>query len=192
MNLTISTDVLKGTSFDWNKILKEVAVYTIDHIWESVNGTDIKWSLTPKFPACQTFEFKDYFPKQKPLQIFLYFNPIENLAVDLYLEDKNFVLSRTLKSTLLAYSGPKITLISLNEFMRIRMMVNVIQTIDPELDTKKNCTNYPNENFKSYRDCDRQFVYDKMKNTFGLMPFWATDDLNEVTNMRYIYSLVHY
>ena len=176
--------MLKGISFDWKKILKRVRVYTTDYIFKDVNGTDIRWSLTPKFPACQTFEFDDYFPIQKPLEIFLDFNPIENFAVDLYLEDKNFVSHRTLKSALLAYSGPKITLESLTELMGIRMMVNVIQTIAPELDTKKNCTNYPNGNFKSYQDCDRQYFYDKMKNTFGLMPFWATDDLNEVTNMR--------
>ena len=176
--------MLKGISFDWKKILKKVKVLTIDYVNRYVNGTDIKWSLIPKFRACQTFEFKDYFPHQKILQIFFYFNPIENLAVDLYLEDKNFVLHRTLKSALLAYSGPKITFKSLTESKDIQIMLNVIQTIDSELDTKKNCTNYPNENFKSYQDCDRKFFYDKMKHGFGLMPFWAAYDLNEVTNTR--------
>ena len=31
---------------------------------------------------------------------------------------------------------------------------------------------------------DKKFVHEKMKQEFGIMPFWATDDLNEVTNMR--------
>ena len=163
-----------------------VQVYSIDHTDKYVKGSDIQWSLMPLYPACQTFKLDDYFPNLKPLQIFFYFNPIENLAFDLHLEDKNFILHRTLKSTLLAYSGPKITLESLTELMDIRMMVNVIQTIDSELDTKKNCTNYPNASFKSYQDCDRQFTNEKMKNRFGIMPFWATDDLNEVTNMRQV------
>ena len=161
-----------------------VGVVKTDYTWEDINGSDIRWSLTPKYPACQTFEFKDYFPNQKPLQIFFDFNPIENLAVDLHLEDKNFVLHRTLKSALLAYSGPKITMENLNENMYTEVMLNVIQTIDSDLDIKRNCTNYPNTNFKSYKDCDRQFFYDKMKNKFGIIPFWVTDDLNEVTNMR--------
>ena len=176
--------MLKGISFDWKKILKKVKVLTIDYVNRYVNGTDIKWSLIPKFRACQTFEFKDYFPHQKILQIFFYFNPIENLAVDLHLEDKNFVLHRTLKSALLAYSGPKITFKSLTESKDIQIMLNVIQTIDSELDIKQNCSNYPNTNFKSYKDCDRKSIYDKMKNSFGIIPFWATDDLSRVTNMR--------
>ena len=158
------TDVLKGVSFDWNKILKQVDVLTIDYMLESVNGTDLRWSLTPKYPACQTFEFKDYFPNQKPLQIYFLFNPMENLAVDLHLEDKNLVLQRPLKSALLAYSGPKITMENLNEITDTQVMLNVIQTINSELDGKQNCTNYPNINFKSYKDCDRQFFYDKIKN----------------------------
>merc|ERR1711879_1037310 len=77
-------------------------------------------------------------------------------------------------------------------FTDIHIMLNVIQTIDLELDTKKNCTNYPNENFKSYQDCDRQYFYDIMKNRYGLMPFWVTDDLNEVTNMSVYNGTSHY
>ena len=124
----------------------------MDYKYESVNGTDIRWSLTPKYPACRTFEFKDYFPNQKPLQIFFSFNQTENLAVDLHLEDKNFVLHRTLKSALLAYSGPKITFENLNEITYTQVILNLIQTIDSELDIKKDCTNYPNNKFKSYKD----------------------------------------
>ena len=163
--------------------MTKLGVINTDYTVETVNGTDISWSQAPKYPACQTFELKDYFPNQKPLQIFFVFDQTENLAVDLHLEDKNFVLHRTLKSALLAYSGPKITL-NLNENTYTQVMLNVIQTIDSELDMKQNCTNYPNANFKSYKDCDRQFFYDKMKNKFGIIPFWVTDDLNEVTNMR--------
>ena len=45
-----------------------------------------------------------------------------------------------------------------------------------------NCRNYPTEDFETFRDCDAQFVrreVDKM----GVVPFWATQDLTEVTNI---------
>ena len=46
----------------------------------------------------------------------------------------------------------------------------------------KKCRNYPNEDFKSYRECDEDFVYKEMKNKYQLMPFWAANDFNEVSS----------
>ena len=151
----------------------------------SLNGSDIKWSLTSKFPACQTVELDHYFPNVNLLSLLFYFNKIKNVAVDLNLIDKNLVVkNRNLKSSLFSYSGTKVTIEDLNETTQIHMAFNVFQKLDSKLDKTKNCTNYPNEIFESYSKCDQKFVHKKMKKEFGLMPFWATDDLNEVTNMR--------
>ena len=114
-----------------------------------------------------------------------YFKKIKNVAVDMHLIDKNLVVkNRNLKSSLFSYSGPKVTIEDLYETTQIQMAFNVFQKLDSKLDKTKNCTNYPNELFESYNECDHKFVYKKMKKEFGIMPFWATDDLNEVTNMR--------
>ena len=128
---------------------------------------------------------EQYFPNLNPLSLFFYFKKIKNVAVDMHLEDKNFVVkNRKLKSSLFSYSGPKITFEDLNDVSSLHMAFSVVQKLDSDLDTTKKCTNYPNEMFESYEECDKKFVHEKMKQEFGIMPFWATDDLNEVTNMR--------
>ena len=128
---------------------------------------------------------EQYFPNLKPLSLMFYFKKIKNVAVDMHLEDKNFVVkNRKLKSSLFSYSGPKITFEDLNEAKHIQMAFDIVQKLDSKFDKTNNCTNYPNEMFKSYEACDKKFVHEKMKQEFGIMPFWATDDLNEVTNMR--------
>ena len=161
-------DVLSGVSFDWPKIVKNVGVYgkprngSSDNV-EQKNGTEIRWSLTPKFPACQTVELDDYFPNRIHKQSFIRFNKVENIAVDVHLEDRNFVLDRNIKSSLFGYSGPKINIENLYKVLDVNMAFNLFEHMDSSLDKTKNCTNYPTEKFKSYKECDKQFVYYKMK-----------------------------
>ena len=119
--------------------------------------------MAPKFPACQTVELDDYFPNRIHKQAFVDFNQVRNIAVDVHLEDRNFVLDRFLKTSLFEYSGPKISIKNLNEPFSVDMAFNLFQQVDSNLDETKNCTNYPNEEFLSYKECDRKFVYDKMK-----------------------------
>ena len=42
------------------------------------------------------------------------------------------------------------------------------------------CVNYPTENYRSYADCDDQFL----RRTFppDLRPFWTTDDISEASS----------
>ena len=44
----------------------------------------------------------------------------------------------------------------------------------------KRCRNYPTETGVSYADCDRAFVRRQCEK-FGILPFWATRDLSEVS-----------
>ena len=187
MTFHFSLEVLKGISFDWKSIVAEILVFGKTGKVKRVSGSDINWSLTPKFPACQTVELDHYFDLDNltPETVMFYFNKTNNLAVDMYLEEKEFLVkNRKLKTSLFSYSGPKITIEDLDSITDIEMFFKVVQKLDSDLDKTKNCTNYPNEMFKSYKECDKKFVHEKMKQEFGIMPFWATDDLNEVTNMR--------
>ena len=59
----------------------------------------------------------------------------------------------------------------------------ISQTIDSELDKDKKCRNYPFKTWESYKDCDFEFVHENFL-SMGIMPFWATKDLNTVTNLR--------
>ena len=44
------------------------------------------------------------------------------------------------------------------------------------------CRHYPTSEFSTFSDCDSQFVRRKLA-AGGLVPFWATEDLAEVTNI---------
>ena len=44
------------------------------------------------------------------------------------------------------------------------------------------CRNYPTEEFSSFSDCDSQFVR-REDDAAGVVPFWAAEDLAEVTNI---------
>ena len=95
-----------------------------------------------------------------PETVMFYFNKTNNLAVDMYLEEKEFLVkNRKLKSSLFSYSGHKITIEDLDSITNIEMAFDVVQKLDSDLDKTKNCTYYPNEMFESYSECDKKFVF---------------------------------
>ena len=57
------------------------------------------------------------------------------------------------------------------------------QTIDATEDESHGCQSYPNEQYQTFSDCDMEFVHEQMS-LEGVMPFWATDNLDEVTAIR--------
>ena len=64
-------------------------------------------------------------------------------------------------------------------------IVKIKKNVFVEEDRTKNCRNYPNHDFDSYKDCDFQFMKNKVKEIapgMNLMPPWLTDDLNNVTS----------
>ena len=46
--------------------------------------------------------------------------------------------------------------------------------------------NYPNEKFKSYLECDEDFVYNYLKKKLNITPFWSANDFTTVTKQRLI------
>ena len=64
-------------------------------------------------------------------------------------------------------------------------IVKIKKNVFVEEDRTKNCRNYPNHDFDSYKNCDFQFMKNKVKEIapgMNLMPPWLTDDLNNVTS----------
>ena len=55
------------------------------------------------------------------------------------------------------------------------MIIKISQTIDSELDSDKNCKNYPHKSFENYKSCDENFVNLEVSK-YGIMSFWATKD----------------
>ena len=44
--------------------------------------------------------------------------------------------------------------------------------------------NYPNEKFKSYLECDEDFVYNYLKKKLNITPFWSAKEFTTVTKQR--------
>ena len=62
--------------------------------------------------------------------------------------------------------------------------VQIISTSkDSDLDQNIKCKNYPYKNYKTYKDCDDEFIFQEVLK-IGLVPFWATDDYRTVTKIR--------
>ena len=113
-------------------------------------------------------------------------NSIKNVGISMMIEDKNkALLKRLMNSQRVAYDGPNIEVENLTKPLNLRYLVTLSQTIDLEMDSGANCRIYPNREFSSYHECDESYIYNEMKNTFNIMPFWAAKSLDEVTNNRY-------
>ena len=100
------------------------------------------------------------------------------------IEDRLKMLSRrTLKSNTIDFEGP---IIEINDLMSPQLFdfyLTVSQTISLEMDEGIDCKNYPLKDFESFRDCDEKFVYNEMKRRYNVMPFWAANTLDEITNI---------
>ena len=58
------------------------------------------------------------------------------------------------------------------------------QDIYSDKDLNKNCKNYPYGQFKSYTECDEEFVYNMFQNEIHMMPFWVAKNRDEVTHLK--------
>ena len=131
------------------------------------------------------FDLNEYTPKE--LDIF--FGSVENIGITLNLIEQNKVATMTLLNNYLSYTGPLIEISDLiNEKGRqIEIIVQLSQDIKTEGDEESKCRNYPNENHLDYNACDQAYVQEFIQEKFNITPFWATDDLDNVTTIRQVY-----
>ena len=181
--------MLNQVSFNLTSIISSLAIITRTGDYVEIPASSLGFSnnLNPIYPFCYTLDLNSYFniKKQTPLGIYFYFKIINNVEVSLYIEDKHMQLKkRTLKSNMLSYVGPQIKIDDLKNPALIKVMISMQQFIDSEDDTSKRCINYPNERFKSYQDCDEEYVYNFIKEKYKMVPFWTTNNMSEVTTNR--------
>ena len=170
-----------------DQVLNSIDIYSNNSTHTIVQSKSIKWGLVPDFILCRTIDLSKYVDlgSLAPEQITLKFNKMVNHGVSIYFIDKNKYMKRPLKVTMLDYSGPDITVEDLNSPQGQMIILSMSQFIDSEHDRDKNCVNYPNGPYKSYAECDAKFVYNQFSSKYKpLMPFWATDDMKEVTSLR--------
>ena len=149
-------------------------------------GKNISWSVIPQFPACQTVDLSRYFnlSRMTPSIVFFDFKKNQNLGIAIEVGDKRKTLEkRRLIQNSFEYEGAKIELENLYNSKTRTYALTISQTIDLETDKGKNCKDYPDKKFSSYRDCDENFVYNKVVKNYNMMPFWAAKKIDEITHI---------
>ena len=178
------TEMLKNVSFNWSNLIDYIWVYGTDIENDShyISGSNINWNLITQYPNCQILDFLDYFDFHfTPKRLEIYIGDNLNVEILMYVEDRRKVVNRTLESNMLAYVGPTLKIEDSDKGQEVRAIMSLSQQINIKEDKNSKCTNYPNEIYQSYKDCDQQYVSGHMR-ALNISPFWATNDLNEVTN----------
>ena len=184
-SVTCNLDIVRNVSFNWKNVINKIVItqhgdYSSN--FETVLPQHIDWKLVQLYPSCQVLDLIKYVNNSKaPINIVFSFNKLKNIGISIFLEERNKILSRTSKLNSLSYSGPLIQ--TKKQLKNIKSIVRITQNIDSEKDQKKNCVNYPTEEYESYDHCDNTKVRNKIQNEFGLTPFWITDDYDSVTNL---------
>ena len=188
-------EVLSGVSFDWKKILEKICIYSsVDKNWTCNSGGNVVWDLTYAFPLCQFINILDYFDLSKTSiqKLRFHFRNTQNLAMKLYVEDRERnIEKRPLKINAFNYFGSELELNNLETGSFLRGVISISQNIYTEEDKQKHCKNYPNNEFYNLSQCDGHFIYNYVKNNIGIIPFWTTDNLLEITPKRYFYRVHH-
>ena len=139
------------------------------------------------FPTCQEVDLTNVFDLSTvtPLFVTIDLNPVKNFGMSLQIVDrKKSLAKRSLRSQRQDYDGSPVEIEDLHSKVFKRYYFKIAQTIHLEMETGIKCRNYPNQDFASYKECDESFVYNEMKDTYNLMPFWAATKDKEVTNLK--------
>jgi hypothetical protein len=154
----------------------------IDDIYHYDNTREIKLELInqiiPNYPYnCRTLNMTD----KSGYDGVIGFSFNRNTDAFLFLEDRLISLNRANAFAKLSYkSGPQIH----NDPYRYKVYIlQITQNVFVENDKSIGCRNYPTEQFATYNDCDEEFTerYTRERSPVGLVPFWATRDLNRTT-----------
>ena len=95
--------------------------------------------------------------------------------IEIQLEDKNLATRRQIMANNMNNQGPLMTY--QNSSMALNMyMVELSEEVFMKDDLTKNCTDYPNDQYKSYDDCDLHYGLSRLSEETGpdFLPLWAS------------------
>jgi hypothetical protein len=170
-----------------NDVLKEVFISTMDgngFLIEAVS--DMLYTERVNFPHnCYTIFFNltqhDGFVGGIKVIDLKFHDIIKswNQSVVISLEDRSLVCNRNVGANSFYSTGDLIKLDTDNANI---YTLQINKNIFVEEDSSKNCRNYPNPDFASYKECDDQWMKNIMSNLApGLVPIWLADNMEEVT-----------
>ena len=178
--------VLTSISFDWSTILK--GFFVRNSSGQKENKKFLAKNKTgpplPQYPACFTLDLNDHL-EFIPNHVSFHFYRVPNLALTIEVVDSlKSLVKRSLAWDSFDYEGEKLRL-DLATVQSKLYALTLSQTINLEADEGKNCKNYPNKEFASYRECDENFVYNEIQEHYKMMPFWAAKTIEEITDIEY-------
>ena len=179
--------MLQNASFDWNKLFYGLQVQTLNRKKVWILGKTVDWTVIPsEYPSCQDMDIKKYINllNNTPEILIFSFMKIKNVGVSLKIVDQQKGLNRVLRSQSADFDSETMGMEDLAETMIKRYFITFSITRNLETHSGISCKKYPSGSFSSYKDCDEKYVYDVMKNKYGIMPFWAASRLSEVTNLK--------
>ena len=182
-------DVVDALSLNWSQIIPHVEMWTDlkyrdEDRWR-MNLTQEFWNKVPELlGSCKVIDYDMFdFKNHTPVQLTFFIAEMDNTGISLYVEERNKALTkRLLIHNSFSYSGTRITIPNLLERKLIRIGLKMSQIIDSAEDPNKDCKNYPDEKYSSYRSCDESMVYNDFKHSYGFMPFYAANQIEEVSN----------
>ena len=190
-------EIVDGISTNWKYFVNNIRIDTThvethSKFQQNISGKKVAWSKIPIYPNCQALDLMDYISVHNESyfrieQIKFKIRSENKFAFFLYTVDRKKALTKRMSvRNMLAYSGPIISNQIKGFTKEVKVALKITQNKFSEEDQTNPCAEYPNEDYQSFEDCDEIFVYHEMKTKHHIMPFWATDNLTEVTDKRYL------
>ena len=183
VNCSLFFEILARISFTWKEIVKGIRIYTKSKEQIFLSLDTLKWNKRPTYPSCILIDVahESEVKKKGIRQIFFDFYSIKGIGVEITIEDRNLVCSRTLKNNLLSFTGPTMDDRNLKNSMLRQLMFQFSQNKFVEDDKSRKCEVYPNKEYSTYNECDAEFMQKTIAENFPFLPVWATDDIDNVT-----------
>ena len=179
-------EVYSRTSLDFKNSMVFMRVITADGVTHIINGHDLKWPMMADYRGCKHIYLHQYLnmTKTSPLSILFSFTKQDNRLITVKPCDSKKALQRTLLSNHFDYKGPPIQIINLTSSVSKIFGLKVSKFIDSKFDPNAKCVDYPTREFKTYQDCDKDFVENEIKRKYDIMPFWASRSHKDVTTSK--------
>ena len=180
-----ASEVLHAVKKDWtmSKVLSDLNIFPHPGYNMSLNVTleRLNWVAN-----CYLLNFgmidKDNL-REMELLVVLFNESIlneNNVTVELRLQGRNLAASRAIQDHLFFHTGDDM-MMKQDKIPNFR--VKIKKRVQIEGEPGNTCCNYPNSDFESYRECDHQFMKNRVEEIApGLVPLWITEDLSKVTS----------
>jgi hypothetical protein len=178
------------------EVIKDVIVQGRNDTEFSINISDVRLGRVNFPDNCYTLDLASNARVKKHgiTGMFIYFKSLEKRSVAVSVQGSSLASDRNIKAHRLYsdgdkiysdgdkiyFDGDKIRLQKINMYRSF--VVNIKKNVFVEEDPTKNCRNYPNPDYASYRECDDQWMKDTVARIApGLVPIWLADTTETVT-----------